>query len=206
MTASCLIRQACAARRSVRKLNIRACGSGCRGTLGKIKLNVQIDFGFGAVVIPRPAPTELPQLLDLGAPQLLGYTPESAIAEKFQAMVALDIANTRIKDFYDIWSLSRVREFDGWVLAAAISATFKRRATPLPQGAPLALTTTFSEDPTKQALWQAFLRKGRLEAEGKNLTAVVTELRGFLMPPVGALNAGLEFRRVWKDGMWSESD
>src|SRR5204862_8058001 len=120
------------------------------------------------------------------------------IAEKFQAMVARDIPNTRIKDFYDIWSLRRVREFDGRVLAAAISATFKRRVTPLPEGAPLGLTDTFSEDPIKQALWQAFLRKGRLDAEGKNLTAVVTELRGFLMPAVGALNAGLEFRRVWK--------
>jgi hypothetical protein len=167
---------------------------------------VQVDFGFGDVVIPRPVPTELPQLLDLGAPQLLGYTPESAIAEKFQAMVALDIANTRIKDFYDIWSLSRVREFDGRVLAAAISATFKRRTTPLPESAPLVLTDTFSEDQAKQSLWQAFLRKGRLEVEGKSLTAVVTELRGFLMPPVGALNAGLEFSRVWKDGMWSELD
>jgi hypothetical protein len=76
-----------------------------QGTLGKIKLNVQIDFGFGDVVVPQPVLTELPQLLDLGAPRLLGYTPESAIAEKFQAMIALDIANTRIKDFYDIWSL-----------------------------------------------------------------------------------------------------
>ena len=84
-------------------------------------------------------------------------------------MVALDIANTRIKDFYDIWSLSRVREFDGRMLAAAIDATFKRRATPLPEGAPLALTDTFSEDRAKQSLWQAFLRKGRLEAEGKSL-------------------------------------
>jgi len=173
-----------------------------KGTLGKIKLNVQIDFGFGDVVIPKPVPTKLPQLLDLGAPRLLGYTPESAIAEKFQAMVALDIANTRIKDFYDIWSLSRVREFKGATLAAAISATFKRRATPLPQGAPLALTDAFSEDPTKQALWQAFLRKGRLDAEGKSLTEVVSEIRDFLSPLVDALNTGGEFRRVWKNRMW----
>jgi len=176
-----------------------------RGTLGKIKLNVQIDFGFGDVVVPKPVPTELPQLLDLGAPRLLGYTPESAIAEKFQAMVALDIANTRIKDFYDIWSLSRAREFDGRVLAAAISATFRRRSTPLPQGAPLALTETFSEDQAKQSLWQAFLRKGRLKAEGKSLTAVVGEIRDFLMPVIGSLNAGREFGGRWREGRWKES-
>jgi Nucleotidyl transferase AbiEii toxin, Type IV TA system len=176
-----------------------------RGTLGKIRLNVQVDFGFGDVVTPKPMLTELPQLLDLGAPQLWGYTPESAIAEKFQAMVALDIANTRIKDFYDIWSLSRVREFDGPVLAAAISATFRKRTTQLPECAPLALTETFSEDPTKQALWQAFLRKGRLEAEGRSLTAVVGEIRNFLMPVIGALNAGREFGGRWREGRWEES-
>lgn len=175
-----------------------------RGTLGKIRLNVQIDFGFGDVVVPQPVPTELPQLLDLGAPRLLGYTPESTIAEKFQAMVALDIANTRIKDFYDIWSLSRAREFDGRVLAAAISATFKRRATPLPEDAPLALTGAFSEDPMKQALWRAFLRKGRLDAEGKSLAEVVGGIREFLLPPVRALNVGREFRGVWKDRQWNE--
>lgn len=173
-----------------------------RGTLGKIKLNVQIDFGFGDVVGPKPVPTELPQLLDLGAPHLLGYTPESAIAEKFQAMVALDIANTRIKDFYDIWSLSRLREFDGVTLAAVISATSMRRTTPLPQGAPLALTDVFSEDQAKQSLWQAFLRKGRLEAEGKSLTAVAGEIRDFLVPSIDALNAGREFRRRWRERRW----
>jgi hypothetical protein len=173
-----------------------------KGTLGKIRLSVQVDFGFGDLVIPQPVQTELPQLLDLGAPRLLGYTPESAIAEKFQAMVTLDIANTRIKDFYDIWSLSRVREFDGETLAAAIRATFERRSTPLPGGAPRALTEAFSEDRAKQALWQAFLRKGRLDAGGKSLTAVVGEIRDFLLPPVGALYAGREFRGRWKDARW----
>jgi hypothetical protein len=150
-------------------------------------------------------PTELPQLLDLGAPRLLGYTPESSIAEKFQAMVALDIANTRIKDFYDVWSLSRVREFDGRVLAAAIFATFERRATPLPEGTPLALSDVFSADPAKQRLWQAFLRKGRLDAGGKGLPAVVDEIRVFLLPPVVALKACREFRGVWRDGGWWEA-
>jgi Nucleotidyl transferase AbiEii toxin, Type IV TA system len=128
---------------------------------------VQVDFGFGDVVIPKPVPTELPQLLDLGAPRLLGYTPGRTIAEKFQALVALDIADTRIKDFYDIRPLSRVRESDGAAHSAAINATFKRRATPLTQDAPPALTEAFHGDPAKQRLWQAFMRKGRLEAEGE---------------------------------------
>ncbi len=86
-----------------------------QGLLGTIHLNVQIDFGFGNDVIPSPVEISLPQMLDFGSPELLGYTPESAIAEKFQAMIELDLANTRIKDFYDIWLLSQNLEFQGEV-------------------------------------------------------------------------------------------
>src|ERR1700730_5277748 len=118
-----------------------------RGTLGKIKLSVQIDFGFGDVVVPEPIWIELPDLLGMGASRLLGYTPESAIAEKFQALVALDILNTRIKDFYDIWNLARSMEFEGATLTRAIAATFGCRATPLPQEPPRGLTDQFYEDP-----------------------------------------------------------
>ena len=86
--------------------------------------------------------------------------PESAIAEKFQALVALDIFNTRIKNFYDIWNLSRGMDFEGATLARAIAATFARRATPFPAQTPRALTEEFSENSTRQALWRAFIRKG----------------------------------------------
>ena len=75
--------------------------------MGKTRLNVQIDFGFGDKIVPAPVQVTLPELLDLGSPQLLGYTPESSIAEKFQAIVALDVTNTRYKDFYDIGVLPR---------------------------------------------------------------------------------------------------
>lgn len=127
-----------------------------RGKLGKIRLHVQVDFGFGDVIVPKPVPTELPQLLDLGAPRLLGYTPESTIAEKFQAMVALDIANTRIKDFYDIWSLSRGHPCDFQETRDSVAA---RRAVGPDQ--------CFQRRPGEAThMWQAFLRKGRLEAEG----------------------------------------
>lgn len=173
-----------------------------RGTLGKIKLNVQVDFGFGDVVVPEPIWIELPNLLGMGAPRLLGYTPESAIAEKFQALVALDLANTRIKDFYDIWNLARSMEFEGVTLARAIAATFGCRATPLPQEVPPGLTDEFYEDPAKQAQWSAFVRKGRLDVESKTLVEVVTELGTFLMPPAIAAGAGKQFRKRWREGKW----
>jgi hypothetical protein len=120
-----------------------------KGQLGKIRLNVQIDFGFGDHVVPAPVEVTLPELLDLGSPHLLGYTPESSIAEKFQAIVALDITNTRYKDFYDIWLLSRNLEFDGTILNKAIETTFKQRNTPLPTEVPNALSDSLKTKTNK---------------------------------------------------------
>lgn len=130
-----------------------------RGLLGTIRLNLQIDVGFGDAVIPAPVEIELPQLLDLGKPVLLGYTPESAIAEKFQAMVASDMVNTRMKDFYDIWLLSTTLDFDNKVLATAIREAFKKRHTALPSDTPTALTPAFTRDETKKRQWLAFFEK-----------------------------------------------
>ena len=171
-----------------------------RGLLGKVKLNVQLDFGFGDIVVPEPTWIELPDLIGLGAPRLLGYTPESAIAENFQAIVALDTTNTRIKDFYDIWTLSRTLEFEGAVLARAIAATFNRRSTPLPREAPAALTEKFSEDAGKQALWKAFLRKARLDADNKTLADVVKDLDEFLLPPSIVAATAEPFTKKWRLG------
>lgn len=158
-----------------------------KGTLGKIRLHIQIDFGFGDVVFPAPIEIDLSQILDLGKPHLLGYTPESAIAEKFQAMVALDLTNTRMKDFYDIWLLSKNLEFNGQILAQAIKATFERRSTPLPNTTPTALTSAFSQDENKQRQWKAFLRKNRLDTE-IDLDEVIREIEDFLMPIVLRIN------------------
>ncbi|RMG12191.1 MAG: nucleotidyl transferase AbiEii/AbiGii toxin family protein, partial [Deltaproteobacteria bacterium] len=113
----------------------------CKAQLGNACVSLQIDVGFGDVITPGAQEIEYPVLLDFEAPRLLGYTPESAIAEKFQAMVVLDMANTRMKDFLDIWMLAREHEFAGDVLADAVAATFRRRQTPLPESTPLALTS-----------------------------------------------------------------
>lgn len=173
-----------------------------RGTIGTIQLRVQIDFGFGDKVVPGPTWVELSDTLNMGVPRLLGYSPESSIAEKFQAMVSLDIINTRIKDFYDIWTLSHERSFNGEILKKAIIATFERRKTELPKEIPLALSDAFSQEPDKEKLWRAFLRKGRLSAEGKSLAEVVKELEHFLMPPTLAAANKHDFTLTWSDGNW----
>lgn len=170
--------------------------------LGTMRLPVQVDFAFGDAVFPAPAWVELSDVLGLGAPRLLGYTPESAVAEKFQAMVALDMANTRIKDFYDIWTLAGTLDFAGETVRQALAATFTRRATPLPVLPPVALTAPFTDDPAKQALWQAFLRKGRLDAGGQTLAEVAAALEKFLLPPSRAAARGESFPQAWREGQW----
>ena len=125
--------------------------------LGNARVAIQVDVGFGDVITPGAQDIVYPTLLGLDAPQLLGYTPETAIAEKLEAMVVLDMANTRMKDFLDIWILARGRDFAGEILAQAIGATFHRRGTAVPESTPLALTPTFHSAATKQTRWRAYL-------------------------------------------------
>jgi len=102
------------------------------GTLGSARVNMQIDIGFGDVVYPGPEESDLPTMLNSPAPRLLCYSRESSISEKFEAMVKLGMLNSRMKDFYDIWLLSRQFDFDGAKLTEAIRLTFERRGTKLP--------------------------------------------------------------------------
>ncbi len=171
-----------------------------RGKMGAARLSLQLDFGFGDVIVPGPSWIDFPQLLDFGQPHLLGYTPESVVAEKFQAMVELEMANTRLKDFYDVWQLSRSVSFNGAVLQQAVTATFRQRNTPLPTEAPLALTAVFFDDLVKQAQWKAFLRKGRLEDSKILLPDVVHEIAAFILPAVFAAAQNLPFTKTWKPG------
>ncbi len=134
------------------------------------RLDLQIDIGFGDAVTPQVRVAEFPTILEgFPAPSLKTYPPETVIAEKFQAMVSLGIANSRMKDFYDIWYLCQNFRFEGVTLSQAIKATFDRRKTPLPAEPPLALTAEFSEDAAKQAQWKAFIRKGKFKTSEDNV-------------------------------------
>lgn len=157
---------------------------------------VQIDVGYGDAVTPAPEIVDYPVILsDFPAPRLRVYPRYTVIAEKFEAMVSLGIANTRMKDYFDLWVLSRNSEFEGAVLQQAIEATFSRRATGIPQGVPLALTDAFAADTEKQKQWQSFLQKNRLEASA--LEQVAADLSGFLLPPLQALSGSLKFPQFW---------
>jgi len=175
-----------------------------RGSLDTAQIVMQLDIGFGDIVIPSPEPTNYPTLLDMPAPHLHGYTRESTIAEKFEAMVKLGILNSRMKDFFDIWLMSRQFDFDGPVLSAAITTTFSTRGTKI-QAEPIALTNTFTEDTAKATQWRGFVRKNRLGDAPQNLAEVVTTIADFLTPISECLAAGDLFKATWKaPGPWRE--
>jgi len=152
-----------------------------RGTasLAGACIAIVVDIGFGDSVEPGLETIDYPALLDLPAPRLRAYAPETVIAEKFQAMVALGRANSRMKDFYDIWILTKTFDFAPDRLARAIAATFARRQTTVPTDRPDALTPAFAEDPLKQRQWAAFASD--IDHAPRQLALVVDDLAPFLM-------------------------
>ena len=173
----------------------------CR--LENARIPIQIDIGFGDVVTPAATDVTYPVLLDFPAPVLPAYSRESVVAEKFQAMVMLGIANSRMKDFYDLWVLARQFDFQGPLLCQAIRATFERRRTPVPAEMPVALSSEFAQDRGKQTQWRAFIGKGKLDTGEAVLDEVVDALRGFLMPAAQAVAAGGLLEMVWPvSGPW----
>lgn len=131
------------------------------GSLGKARISLQIDIGFGDVIVPNAKTVSYPSILDFPVPELKGYTMESTIAEKFQAMVKLGILNSRMKDFYDIWVLSRTFDFKGEILAEAVEKTFEKRNTPVNLDAAL-FGLSFGKDGDKNVQWQGFISRRNL--------------------------------------------
>jgi predicted nucleotidyltransferase component of viral defense system len=171
-----------------------------RGRLGNARFVLQIDCGFGDVIIPAPIEIEYPTLLDLPRPRIMAYTIESALAEKYESMVALDMANSRMKDFYDVWTMALGNKFDGERLCRAIKATFAQRNTSVPHEMPLAFSPTFYDNRTKQLQWRAFLRKGRFGNDSLELQEIAFKLAEFLMPPTLALATSHRFEAKWPAG------
>jgi predicted nucleotidyltransferase component of viral defense system len=155
-------------------------GSRLRTTaaLAGARIPIVVDVGFGDAIEPSAEDIDLPVLLEMPSPRLRAYPQETVIAEKLHAMVALGLANSRMKDYYDVWMLLRSFELDADRLRRAVDATFARRSTPVPATVPEGLRDAFAADPGKQAQWEAFVRN--LSAPGPALGDVVADLRAFL--------------------------
>jgi hypothetical protein len=174
--------------------------------LGTARIPMQIDIGFGDPVVPAPSLVKLPTILDLPAPELQGYSRESMVAEKIQVMVYLAEVNSRMKDFYDVWSLATHFDFDGPLLAQAIRETFHWRQTPFSPN-PVAFSDRFTRDETKQGQWKAFIRRLRLEDAPDTLHEAVETIAMCVLPVLQALAEQDRFDQYWPlGGPWIERE
>jgi predicted nucleotidyltransferase component of viral defense system len=164
-------------------------------TLARARIPMQIDIGFGDVIVPSPAEVRYPTLLEFPPPVLAAYPKETVVAEKLEALTALGILNSRMKDYYDLALLSRIFPFDGRLLADAIRATFQHRDTRI-EADPVGLSDAFYADPARAAQWRAFLRRSRLP-EDDGLNALVSEVRRFVAPPLSATASEKPFNSIW---------
>jgi hypothetical protein len=159
-------------------------------------LRLQIDVGFGDAITPSPAFNEFPSILSQSRPRIRVYPRETVVAEKFEAMVQLGMTNSRMKDYYDLWFMSRHFEFDGSTLAVAIRATFDRRGTAIPRQPPIALTLEYANDLSHVRQWAAFTNRLGTEA-APSLGAIIDEVTEFVLPPVLAAAAARQFNQHW---------
>lgn len=161
------------------------------GTLDGALCTAQIDIGFGDAVTPGPMVVDYPTILEgVPAPRLRVYPRESVMSEKLEAIVSLGMANSRMKDYYDLRALIREAIVEKASLVDAIRATFDRRHTPIPEGIPMGLSNEFANSPAKIAQWKAFLDRNRLE--GPALADVVGEIRTALAPSMRRARAPAE--------------
>lgn len=140
-----------------------------------------------------------PTLLGQPAPQLSAYNRETAVAEKFEAMVKLGQLNSRMKDFFDVWLLSRQGTFRAESLGEAIARTFERRGTPLTLD-PVCFAELFFASTAKAVQWQAFVRRGHFTDPVPAFSEVVGEVARFLRPVCAALITGQKGTSVWQPG------
>lgn len=171
-----------------------------RGLLDSARINMRIDIGFGDALFPGPEAGDMPTVLDLPAARLLCYSRESAIAEKFHAMVSLGELNSRMKDFYDIWLLARGFDFEGGTLAEAIRLTMRKRGNRPPTEI-VAFSADFAR--AKQAQWTAFRRRLGREQIPLDFAEIASAVSGFLRPIALALSSGVPPPDRWTaPGPW----
>ncbi|MFW6192112.1 MAG: nucleotidyl transferase AbiEii/AbiGii toxin family protein [Gemmatimonadota bacterium] len=163
--------------------------------LGSAQIRTQVDVTFGDELVDDPIETELPALLDFPGPRLRTYSAEASIAEKLQAMVRFGSSNTRMKDYFDVYTLSRERSFEGPRLEDQISATFTNRDTPLPSSVPTGLTEKIGRQ--RAGDWRAFLDDADAERVPDDFSEVVAAVRKFVHPPLQSAAKGQTLGQRW---------
>lgn len=170
-------------------------------TLSGARIPLQIDVAFGDAVFPAAQNNTFPVLLDMPAPNIRTYPIYSVIAEKFHAIVTLQMENSRLKDFFDLWTIFKASDLEGDKLVRAISETFNRRRTPIKHEMPVAFTDVFKKSDAKQKNWSAFLNKNRLALQ--EMSKVIDFLSSALWPVYSSAARGESFGKRWvPDSGW----
>ena len=125
--------------------------------LERTRIPITLDVGFGDALADAGQFIDYTSLLGMERPNIRSYPPETVIAEKFQAVVALGLANGRMKDFYDMWAVPRTLAISEAGLDAAIAATFARRETPVPSECPPGLSDEMATDAAARQRWRAYI-------------------------------------------------
>ncbi|MDY0341193.1 MAG: nucleotidyl transferase AbiEii/AbiGii toxin family protein [Coriobacteriia bacterium] len=169
------------------------------GDLGGARFVLRLDVGIDDAVVPDPGWVDYPVLLQDESPRILAYQPATAIVEKFQAMIEIGLANSRMKDYHDIWMLLRTLEFDGQDLADAMSATFQRRGTELPAETPAELTREYTGQPETSRMWDTYRKgfPGPVMDLPEDLQEVADAVAAFVMPAAVAAAGGAAFDEKW---------
>ena len=169
------------------------------GRLGSVKKTIQMDIGFGDIIMNGPVELDYPTLLDNPVPTIKIYSLESSIAEKFEAIVKYNFLSSRMKDFFDILYLARNQSFQFDQLHKAIEATFNNRKTPLIDRQ-VVFDQKFKNDPAKQKQWNAFLNRSKLEEE-KSFKKVI-ELLEIFLEPVCQKPDMQNMNKKWNESSW----
>lgn len=148
--------------------------------LERTRIPITLDIGFGDALADATQSMDYPSLLNMDRPRIRSYPPEAVIAEKFQAVVALGLANGRMKDFYDLWAVPGSMPIEAEALDAAIAATFERRETPIPKERPMGLSGAMANDPAARQRWKAYIVS--LELPTVELGKVIDEIWTTLEP------------------------
>lgn len=170
--------------------------------LDNTKKMLQLDIGFGDVIVPGAKAIEYPSLLDMDKPKIMAYSLESVIAEKFEAMVFLGDFNSRMKDFYDIYSICKKFDFDGMILQRAIKTTFEKRKIRFEQ-TPLVFSSTFINSVEKERQWIAFKKRICYQSD-VDFEMVMNKIMHFLEPVCKNIISDTDFNKQWifEEQLW----
>lgn len=171
-----------------------------KGRLGNARISIQTDIGFGDEVVPKPEEIRYPTLLTFPEPVLSGYTVESIVSEKLHVIVKNGVLNSRMKDFFDIYTISLRHPFDSQTLANAIRTTFQNRKTEIITR-PVGLEPEFALDKTKNEQWIAFVRRSSRTTSAPLLRDVIVGIQTFLAPVLKAVVENRPLHSRWSYNM-----